>query len=449
MRPTAVGPSGRRHARNGLISALRTGSIAGALAGLLAGLAVAGLAAGKAFAGKPARRSAERSRHRSFSHPSSTHAPSGVLRPFRSTAMGDLYRLVRAREITAVRLIGYRYRSLSVSALRHEVRHGVLALSTYGRALSVRRVAKAHGRKLRRSHGLLLTRSAYQGGAGPATSPAHTLCTPPYSPSSPWNTPISANATVNPNSGAYVSTIGANLDSDPTQYTFPVYYVNSKVPTGTVSISGVFANAISPATMSHGAGSALLPVPSGIQPSSGSDGEAIVWDLATGDEWGFWRLSGSAPNLSATNGYHYNTSWSGVPPGPGPRGAGIPYLAGLVRPCEITQGHIDHALAFGSPHPSSAHVYPATKSDGNGSGMPEGSRIQLDPGISDATIHSWGCNGACFITAKALQVYGAYLTDTAGHPKFYFEGENTAHWNGTVTRSTTSTIPYTALRVVS
>jgi hypothetical protein len=156
--------------------------------------------------------------------------------------------------------------------------------------------------------------------------------------------------------------------------------------------------------------------------------------------WGF----------GATNGYHYNTLWSGVPPaGFGSRGAGVPYLAGLVRACEIAQGHIDHALAFGYQNSTSRFVSPATKSDGTASrGMPEGAHLQLDPWLTKAKIESWGCTGACLIAAQAMQKYGMYLIDNAGHPKVYFEYDGTAKWGGTVDGKTTNPIPLSAFRVI-
>ena len=155
--------------------------------------------------------------------------------------------------------------------------------------------------------------------------------------------------------------------------------------------------------------------------------------------------------MTATNGYHYNTLWSGVPPQYfGSRGAGVPYLTGLVRPCEISQGHIDHAIAFAYQNPGPSYVYPATKTDGSVSGgMPEGSHLQLDPSISDSTIqNTWHCTGPCFVTAKALQKYGMFLIDHAGHPKLYFEYDGTANWGGTVTGSTVTPIPLSAFRVI-
>ena len=87
------------------------------------------------------------------------------------------------------------------------------------------------------------------------------------------------------------------------------------------------------------------------------------------------------------NGYHYNMRCSAVPPRAadgqtfGSRGAGVPYLAGLVRPCELRRGA--STTRSRSPTPSRRDaVYPATKSDGarrRAADMPEGTRLQLDP----------------------------------------------------------------------
>jgi hypothetical protein len=314
------------------------------------------------------------------------------------------------------------------------------------------------------------------------------------------------------------------LGSDPTQYTFPVYYASSGTPAVPVFVAGTYSNVTTASSIqSMRDGNELeLPIPTASVPANGSDGQIVVLDPSTGDEWGFWQFYNSTDPVSAavpagvgtassplavanaeadywtgqqitigqgtanaetaviasfpdathmilkaptskahaagdtvwamgaTNGYHYNTLWSGVPPsGFGSRGAGVPYLAGLVRPCEIAQGHIDHALAFAYQNTTSQFVYPATKSDGSaGAGIPEGSHLQLDPSISDATIQAWGCTGACFVTAKALQKYGMYVVDTAGHPKLMFESDLTANWGSTVTGSTTNPIPLSDFRVI-
>jgi hypothetical protein len=63
-------------------------------------------------------------------------------------------------------------------------------------------------------------------------------------------------------------------------------------------------------------------------------------------------------------------------------------------------------------------------------------------------IKSWGCLGACFTIAKALQRYGMYLIDTAGHPKVFLEYDGTAHWGNGVSAATTNPIPLAAFRVI-
>jgi hypothetical protein len=136
----------------------------------------------------------------------------------------------------------------------------------------------------------------------------------------------------------------------------------------------------------------------------------------------------------------------------GSRGAGVPYLAGLVRPCEIARGRIDHALAFAYDYPSRRHVFPATKSDGIGSArtdLPEGSRLQLDPTLGADEIGAWGCDGPCLVIARALQRYGMYVIDNAGRPKVMLEYEGTAAWDGRVDDDTVSPIPFSAFRVIA
>ena len=251
-----------------------------------------------------------------------------------------------------------------------------------------------------------------------------------------------------------MSALGGYFGSDPTQYTYPVYIVTASTPFKTLNISGTFSNVTNNgASLTRFKGSVQVPIPSGAVQSSGTDGQIILWNQQSGDEWGFWQArENSDGTWSAVNGYHYNTNWSGVPPsGFMSRGAGVTYLAGLIRPCEIQQGRIDHALAFAYDYPTSGFVYPATKSDGNGSyppDMPEGTRLQLNPALTDSQIQAWGCTGSCLIVAHALQRYGMYVIDNSGHPKIYAEYESTARWNGVVSASTVSKIPYSAFRAL-
>jgi hypothetical protein len=201
-----------------------------------------------------------------------------------------------------------------------------------------------------------------------------------------------------------------------------------------------------------------MPIPEGAAPAAGSDGQLIIVNRDTGDEWGVWRLrreSGGA--WTATNATHYNIRWDAVPPrdrGGRPffaRGAGIPYLAGLVRPCEIRRGRIEHALAFAYDYPTPDYVHPASKSDGKSTDprdLPEGSRLQLDPSLSERRIRSWGCAGPCLTIARALQDYGMYVVDNGGRPKVMLEYEGTARWSGLVDSTTVRPIPLSHFRLL-
>lgn len=300
----------------------------------------------------------------------------------------------------------------------------------------------------------------------PASSPrtpptggaAERGCKRPYANASPWNRPIGAQPAYDPRSAHFVRRMRAPLTSDPTQYTYPVYAVAPDAPLQSVRVTGVFSDVSNERTLTvRRGGTVRLPIPDGAAAAAGSDAQIVLLNPATGDEWGAWRLRRSGGGWQITNGYHYSTRWSGVPPrGPdgrpfGSRGAGVPYLAGLVRPCEVARGRIDHALAFAFDAPSPAHVPPATKSDGTGTtgrDVPEGTRLQLDPKLTVQRIKAYGCDGPCLTIARALQRYGMYVIDNSGRSKVILEYEGTARWNGLVDARTVSPIPLSAFRVL-
>ena len=283
-------------------------------------------------------------------------------------------------------------------------------------------------------------------------------CFRPYAASSPWNTKIAANPTIHPQNQAYISTLTKSLGSDTSQFTMAVYTVTSSIPLKTVKVANLYSDVSAPSTLQVRKGvSVQIPIPVGALPAQGTDSQIILVNEQTGDEWGLWQATPNADGTwNSKNGYHYNTQWSGVPPdGFMSRGAGVPYLTGLIRPCEIKQGHIDHAIAFAYEQVSSGVVYPATKSDGTGSGMPEGTRLQLNPAITDAQLTAKGCTNACLTIAHAMQQYGMYIIDYAGHPKIYAEYEGSAHWQSlasqyqvTASTVTEQKIPYSWFRVI-
>jgi hypothetical protein len=283
----------------------------------------------------------------------------------------------------------------------------------------------------------------------------------PYDARSPWNTPVGA-ADTHPLSSAYIAAIADNempLTSDPDQYTIPVYTFDDSTPRRTVNLSGYFSiYEDDDSRTGHGEGPAVdnVPIPEGATPSAGTDSQIVIWDPRTGIEYGFWQF-GKDPggNYIATNGYRYPTTaphYGRFADGLAGRGAGLPYLGGLVRKWEIDEGHIDHALAFAYDTPSAAFVFPASKSDGDPlrpNELPEGTRLQLDPNATEADFDAWGLSAPARIIARALQVYGMYVVDGSGSSKIYLEDRITAGWDdATITRDLVSGIPWNRFRAV-
>jgi len=284
-------------------------------------------------------------------------------------------------------------------------------------------------------------------------------CGRPYTAASPWNTPIGSSPAIDAHSEEHVQALGGPLTSDPAQYTFPVYEIKRGTSPLRVHVQGVFSSVTNGGRRLRirTRPTIRLPIPPGAQAAAGSDAQMIIVDRRTGDEWGVWRARRGSDGWRIQNGYHYNVRWNGVPPRDardapfGSRGAGVPYLAGLVRPCEIARGRIDHALAFAYDYPTSRYVYPAAKSDGlsrDPADLPEGSRLQLEPRLSRRHLRLLGCTGACLTIARALQRYGMYVIDNSGRPKVMMEYEGTGRWRGLVNARTASPIPMHALRVI-
>lgn len=276
-----------------------------------------------------------------------------------------------------------------------------------------------------------------------------------YAADSPWNTPVPGDAVVHPDSDALVARIGGPFTSDATQYTVPIFEAPPGTPPVKVRIAwNAFSWVEDDATVREPRPREVhIPIPPDAVPSPGGDGELVVLDLATGEEWGLYQASRQADGTwTASNGYRYHTSWSGAPPARFfSRGAGVPYAAGLLRPEEVVAGRVDHALAFGYPTPSPTFVWPATKSDGRGVtgvDLPEGARLRLDPSLTEAQLRSFGLDDHGVTVARAMQTYGMYLVDISGRPKVFVEAEESADWAGLLGVRSLSGIPLGSFDVV-
>lgn len=276
----------------------------------------------------------------------------------------------------------------------------------------------------------------------------------PYAVDSPWNQPIPPGAPIHPLTEALVAQIGPKLFSDPTQYTVPVYEASDSTAEKDVVVEGLLTEVVDGGrgVVRHKAKTVRIPVPESASGAPGTDGHLVVVHPATGREWGLWRARWTGGGWRATNAYTYDTTWDAAPPrGFGSRGAGLPYLAGLVRRYEVDSGRIRHAVAFGFPRPSCAATAPASKSDGPGhpdTDLPEGARLQLDPALDDEDFAAWGLNDSARVVARALQEYGMVVVDVSGRPKVYLEAEQTARWGNALHATSLAGVPMQAFRVL-
>ena len=288
----------------------------------------------------------------------------------------------------------------------------------------------------------------------PSSVPNGNGCFRPYTAASIWNVPIDWSRTrIHPKSDAMLASffqgeswIGSNTDS----YAPNLYFVRDSTSLVPVTLRYRFQNVVDDIDIEYGIPGhiTLIPLPPDAQPASGSDGQLVVVNLESGEEWGLSKARIDGQGLwAADGGYRYSINFSGIPPkGFGQRGAGIGHLAGLVRPCEVERGYIDHAVTLAYDYPCEPEncqingwpdvIRPFTKTDGLGLmpyDIPEGARIVIRPEVTRAEITGVCSNvRGCIVWALAMQKYGGFIVDDSGHPKTYAEGSKTANWNSEI-----------------
>jgi hypothetical protein len=245
-----------------------------------------------------------------------------------------------------------------------------------------------------------------------ATTPARDGAFPRlFADDSPFNTPIPANPALDSGSSRIVSGAiqpfagGANFSNSP-EWGIPVFYADKRSSRYAVSCDRYCSAPI---------GSPRIP--SSARSSTGSDGHLAVLDPASGSELDMWLARRTG------NGWVGGVRSTTEIGGPGvhcracgrPDAAGFALAAGIVRPEEIAQGHIDHALVITTPHTrGGVKACPAVGTDGDSgdpSSLPLGARVQLDPRLN---VDGLGVPGWEKTIARALQTYGAYAVDTGG-----------------------------------
>lgn len=276
-------------------------------------------------------------------------------------------------------------------------------------------------------------------------------CKRPYADSSIWNVPIDWGiARVHPQNQNMMAAFFAGdewIGSDADQYAPNIYMVNNATPLVTVKLrKNRFRDAFDDLTIRYGqpGGVVMVPLPANALPAPGTDAQLVAVNVDTGEEWGIFRGAIELGEWVADGVYRYHIDNSGIPPkGFAHRGAGIGSLAGIVRPCEVERGYIDHAvtLAYDSacePTVCEANGWPAyippfTKTDGDGLSqfdIPDGARLAIRPEVTLEQINQ-ACREVrgCIVWVLAMQRYGGFIVDNSDHPKTYAEGDETANWD--------------------
>jgi hypothetical protein len=285
----------------------------------------------------------------------------------------------------------------------------------------------------------------------------------PYTKTSFWNTPIGPSPKYDPYSDEMIATLELARNGEmitPDTYNYPVYFADADTPRYDLPCTRYRCVV---GTADGGTRTDMLkdvPIPLNAQPAPDTDARMIIIDRDTYAEYDLWRVEQLEDGWTIGSGSSYNILWDGTPPANNSRGSGIPAYAGLLRPWEIRQGRIQHALAFGYTEPAEEKcVFPASKTDGDSKipfAIPEGARLQLDPSLTEDDFDRWGLDRTGKIIARALQEYGMVSVDHSGSYKIYIEDLTnnpftTERWTDpdlNLTKETISSIPYTSFRVL-
>jgi hypothetical protein len=166
-----------------------------------------------------------------------------------------------------------------------------------------------------------------------------------------------------------------------------------------------------------------------------SDGHICIIDPALNIAWEMSRFSWSSdpPRCTTFNIWPLLEEGYGDPSEGnrwatrGGRGSGFPIIAGLLRPEEVENGVVRHALTFTFSEirkaDNGAKIFmwpPACRADGEHTGAQypiEGMLVQLDPAADDSDFSDWGLSEDMRVVARALLRFGLYVGDRGGDMK--------------------------------
>ena len=272
----------------------------------------------------------------------------------------------------------------------------------------------------------------------------------PYSPRSAFRRRLPARPRLDPRSGAIVRRLAENVRSNKmflsASFDVPtVYQVTARDPFYRVSVGGR---------------SVRFRVPNRAVTGSGQDNPIVLLDrrhpnLGAYTELRLYRgyVDHSSRQLHSSGAglFRYNARGTGTPFLGAGTGSGLSILAGLIRPREVANGEIRHAIRFAYSNIDfirGAYRAPATKTDqplggythDARSAMAMGMRLQLSPRVdcNKRTVPGRSTRGRetrfLRMVCRALQRYGMIVVDgtTRGILMVQMENEATAPWRSII-----------------
>jgi hypothetical protein len=255
---------------------------------------------------------------------------------------------------------------------------------------------------------------------------------PLFPPSNIWNVPIDT-LPVDPQSGAYVQSIGANVGLHPD---FGTFYEG--LPIGIPYIVVPHDQPMVPVTFEYDdqsdPGPYPIPPDAPIEggPTSRDDRHVLIVQLGEdGEPCTLWELYAAYPqrdgSWTAGSGARWDLSSNALRPDTwtSADAAGLPILPGLVDYDEVLSGTITHALRFTCVQTRSEHVWPARHdaSDLTGPSVPPmGQRFRLK-----ASYNISGFHPQVRTILQAMKTYGIILADNGSN--WYVTGTHDVRWD--------------------
>ncbi len=250
-----------------------------------------------------------------------------------------------------------------------------------------------------------------------------------------WNTPVD-NLPLDPNSAAYVTTIGPGINLHP-DFGSGVWPPGSDSPIGipfvtvpgtqpTVQVSFTYADESDPGPYPIPANA---PIEGG--PDSTGDRHVLVIDTtncilyelysAYPQTDGSWQ-AGSGAIFDLNSDQLRPAGWTSAD------AAGLPIYPGLVRYDEVASGEINHAVRFTVPQTRNTYVWPARHEASSLTGTqypPMGQRFRLKAGFDIS-----GFSPQIQVILTAFKRYGIILADNGS--AWYISGAPDPNWDNDI-----------------